>query len=119
LETIMFFSIKAIKAANRGADQHFFDRSTMSFFQSRVCRKLTGHYFVTSERCRFDQSAKRTYTLRQVTDNGWISTVGDYGAYSTSRAAHAEAARLWAQDCVEIQQDEEADAGRWEAYTAA
>ncbi|WP_035194185.1 DUF7447 family protein [Acidithiobacillus ferrivorans] len=115
----MFFSIKAIKAANRGADQHFFDRSTMSFFQSRVCRKLTGHYFVTSEQCRFDPRAKRTYTLRQVTDNGWISTVGDYGAYSTSRAAHAEAARLWAQDCVEIQQGEESDAGRWEAYTAA
>jgi len=112
----MFFSISAIKAANKAAGQFFFERNTMSFFQSRVSRKLHGHYFVTSERPRWDQNARRSYTVRMVTDDGLIHTLGEFGQFATSKQAHEKAARMWRRDSIEIRMDEEADAGRWEAY---
>ncbi|WP_437557330.1 DUF7447 family protein [Acidithiobacillus sulfuriphilus] len=112
----MYFSIRSIKQANKEAGQHFFDASTMRFFNSRVCRKVIGSYFVTSE--QFDATTPRRYTLRRVDDRGWIATIGEFQAFATSRAAYQEAARLWAAECLEIQMDERADAGRWEAYTA-
>lgn len=113
----MHFSIRTIKQANKEAGQHFFDRSTMRFFNSRVCRKVIGNYFVTSE--QFDHKSPRLYTLRRVDDRGHIDTIGEFQSFATSRAAYREAARLWASECLETARDERLDAGRWEAYTAS
>ncbi|MHB1643515.1 MAG: DUF7447 family protein [Acidithiobacillus sp.] len=96
----MFYSIKAIKQANKEAGQHFFDASAMRFFNSRVCRKVIGNYFVTSE--RFDQNSPRRYTLRSVDDRSWIDTIGEFQAFATSREAYRQAKRLWDADCLEI-----------------
>lgn len=113
----MFYSIEAIKQANKEVGQHFFDKSTMRFFDSRVCRKVIGNYFVTSE--RFDSTSPRRYTLRSVDDRNCIGTIGEFQGFATSCAAYKEARRLWEAERLEIAMDEEADAGRWEAYTAA
>jgi len=95
----MFFSISAIKAANDAAGYFFFSPSTMAFFQSRVSHKLHGHYFVTSERPRWDHKAQRRYTIRKVEDNGSVDTIGELGQFASSREAHKAAARLWEADC--------------------
>lgn len=95
----MYYSIRSIKQANKEAGQHFFDANTMRFFNSRVCRKVIGNYFVTSE--RFDHNSPRLYTLRRVDDRGWIGSIGEFQAFATSRAAYQEAARLWEAECLE------------------
>jgi hypothetical protein len=98
-DKVMFYSIRAIKAANEAAGQFFFSPSSMAFFQSRVSHKLHGPYFVTSERPRWDHNASRRYTIRKVEDNGAVDTIGEFGAFASSREAHREAARLWEADC--------------------
>jgi len=95
----MFFSIRAIKAANYAAGYFFFSPGSMAFFQSRVSHKLHGHYFVTSERPRWDQNARRRYTIRKVEDNGSVDTIGELGQFASSTAAHRAAARLWEAEC--------------------
>ena len=94
----MFYSVKAIKQANKEAGQHFFDTKTMHFFNFRVCRNVIGNYFVTSE--RFDHKSPRRYTLRSVDDQSWIGTIGDFQAFATSRAAYKEAQKLWDRECM-------------------
>ena len=94
----VYFSIRQIRQANEDAGYHFFEPSTMRFFDSRVASKQVypkatgGSYFITSE--RFDWNSPRLYTIRECSENGHISTIGGFQAYSTVEAAEHAAERL-------------------------
>lgn len=73
----MFQTIAQVRQANRDAGNHFFDRSTMRFFASRVESGLyAGRYFITSEKAGFD-SQQRRYTIREAMPDGDVRTVDD------------------------------------------
>lgn len=73
-----------IRASNRQFGFHFFDRSTMRFFDSVVERGLYkgvgGVFFVTSEQFHGStESAPRKYTVRKFdTSTADIKTVGKF-----------------------------------------
>ena len=69
---------------------HFFDASTMYFFDSKIEVPMytneTDCLFVTSE--KFDRIEPRLYTVRKYThDTGDISTVGQFQQYKTLKRA--------------------------------
>lgn len=80
-------TISEIKAHNKQIGNHFFDRSTMAFFNSRILtRVFRGIYFVTSE--QFDENSPRLYTIRACL-NGSIETVGKFQGFKTGTDAMA------------------------------
>jgi hypothetical protein len=73
----MFKTIADVRAANRAIDHHFFDRSTMRFFASRIESGLyAGRYFITSEKAGFT-SEQRRFTIREVMPSGEVKTADD------------------------------------------
>lgn len=89
-----FSTVSAIREANRAAGLHFFDPSSMRFFDSRVLSGVIGgRYFVTSERyTHSDGTAEpRRYTVRSMDSAGRIDTVGEFQEWSTAAAARAAA----------------------------
>lgn len=91
-------NMEAIEAAARKAGNHWFDKETMSFFDTRVSDKvypaLDGScYFVSSE--RFDAQSPRLYTVRRAfySEDGKFSirTVGDFQQFRISDEAHRSA----------------------------
>jgi hypothetical protein len=90
-------SIDAIKRANRQAGSHFFDPSTLRFFDSRVLSGVIGgRYFITSERFHGSDGSvdPRRYTVRIADDAGRVDTVGDFQEWPTARQARAAAKRI-------------------------
>lgn len=86
-----------------GYHRHWFDRSTMRFFRSRLPQ---GGYMTTDERLvyfvsseQFEGSngdrAERRYSIRvlKVADHA-IDTIGDFQAYASRSGADAAARRL-------------------------
>lgn len=77
---------------------HFFDRSAMRFFKSRVAdigyKNIVTNliYFVTSE--KFDYNTPRLYTVRVLKLDGSIETVNEFQRYKSSNGAHGAAKRL-------------------------
>lgn len=62
---------------------HFFDVNTMRFFKSKLqCGVYGEHgqYFITSEK---NPRGVRAFTVRMVTEDGHVSTVGDFHSHST------------------------------------
>lgn len=89
-----YFSIEAIKQANRARGHHFFERGTMRFFRSRIAPGIIGGcYFITSE--QFDATSARLYTVRRANEDGSIDTVSEFQEFGTLAAAR-KAARLLA-----------------------
>jgi hypothetical protein len=87
-----YFTVAAIKAANRDAGQHYFEPDTMRFFSSRVLSgTYGGRFFITSERSGFDHSSPRMFTVREAMPDGSIETVGDFNGYVTAAQARAAA----------------------------
>lgn len=83
-----YANISQIKDANRALGHHYFERSTMSFFHSRVEGRSIygGRYFITSE-CHpiFGRSGEwgpRKFTIRDADDDGSVSTVGEFMGYA-------------------------------------
>lgn len=77
-------TLASVKAANRAAGYHFFDRATMRFFRSKIETGLhDGRYFITSE--QFESSsgdkAPRMFTIRRAEPDGSIETVGEFNSY--------------------------------------
>ena len=93
-----YFTIAQIKRANADAGHHFFERSTMRFFDSRIASRhpIGGRYFVTSE--RFSLAYPRLYTVRECGENGHVNTVGKFQAYITVEAAKRAAEQLARED---------------------
>jgi hypothetical protein len=77
-EMTMFSSISDVRTANAEAGQHFFDRSTMRFFASRVESALyAGRYFITSEKTGFSDNGTRKFTVREAHADGRVTTYGE------------------------------------------
>ncbi|MHB8416296.1 MAG: DUF7447 family protein [Acidiferrobacteraceae bacterium] len=87
----MYKTMAQIRARNRAAGFHFFDRDTMAFFKCKVYPYLYGgHSFVTRET---DPSGHTGYTLRYADDAGKIHKLGAFMAYRTLESARAMAKR--------------------------
>jgi hypothetical protein len=70
-----------VKAANKAIGNHWFERSTMRFFNSRIeSGLLRGRFFITSERRELD--FPKRYTVREVLADGDIKTVGEFQGYT-------------------------------------
>ena len=94
-----------IKDANARAGNHYFEASTMRFFDSRVAEVVEyGRVFITSE--RFDYNSARLYTIRIANDDGtiWVDypalgvlTFQRYESLSVARRVARNAAELAAK----------------------
>ncbi|HKV10742.1 MAG TPA: hypothetical protein VJ725_21555 [Thermoanaerobaculia bacterium] len=96
--------IEDVKKRNEANGGKWFDPSYMRFFGTRIQSAIYVHkdgraFFVTSERDRYQGEGggawggRRLYSVRVANVDGSIDTVGEFGAYTTGRAAH-KAARL-------------------------
>ncbi len=82
-----FVNITEIKQANKNLGEHFFDRASMRFFNSRVESKvLRGRYFVTSE---IGPDEHKLYSVRMADESGSIETIGEFNVFETIREAKA------------------------------
>ena len=83
---VSFSSVEQIRLYSLSIGHHWFSPSTMRFFGSKVYPDLVGgRYFISSEE-NFD-GTQRLYTLRMVTDEGLIDTVGDFQGFTSLRQA--------------------------------
>ena len=73
--TTLFSTMAAVRAANKAAGHHFFDRDTLRFFGSKIeCKLYAGRYFVTSEQ---PPHGPRVWRVREAQPDGTIDTVGE------------------------------------------
>jgi hypothetical protein len=90
-----FTSIDDIKAANKAAGQHWFSKSTLAFFSSRIGGTVYGgKFFVTSER---GPDNVRRYTVRVARPDGQVETTGTFQRYASRSGAVRRTERLAAQ----------------------
>lgn len=88
-----YFTIEAIKRANRARGHYFFERDTMRFFRSRVLGGvIAGRFFITSE--QFNDRSARLYSVREVNDDGSIDSTSEFQQFETARQARAWAKRI-------------------------
>jgi hypothetical protein len=98
--TLELHTLDQIKRAAERAGSHWFDRSTLRYFNSRISEHVypvpNGALFVSSEKFTGyrEPDGERLYTVRSCTYDGSINTVGEFQQYRTSKAAHAAALRL-------------------------
>lgn len=86
----MFKNLEEIIKANKKIGHHFFDRSTMECFHSRLYLELYGgKYFITSE--RYDEDSPDTFTIREAREDGNVVTVSDHRAYASHAVARGMA----------------------------
>lgn len=90
----MAFSITEIKRANKEGGFHFFDKSTMEFFNSKVYPHVYdgpgGIYFVTGEKMR--EHSHLRYTVRRFHPlDGHISNCSVFGEYADAAVAFERA----------------------------
>jgi hypothetical protein len=68
-----FTSVDQIKRANKAIGNHFFDKDTLRFFDSKIEPRIyAGRYFITSE--QFDDSGPRLYSVREAEESGRVKT---------------------------------------------
>lgn len=93
-------SMSAIRIAASKAGNHWFDRDTLRFFNSRISgtvypSKDGSCYFVSSE--RMDWQSPRLYSVRRAfydADGGFrIETVEEFQHYASRSGAHKAAQR--------------------------
>jgi len=89
-------TLDQVKRAAYGAGSHWFDRSTIRYFNSRVGKRVHpvpgGALFISSE--QFSLTSPRLYSVRSCTIEGEIDTVGEFQQYATNSAAHTAASSL-------------------------
>ncbi len=85
----MFNSLQEIKWANKAIGHHWFDESSMAFFDSILYPELVQHpegaFFVSSE--REDFNSPRRYTVRFARLTGEVNTVGTFLGFNTKAEA--------------------------------
>lgn len=82
-----FSSVEQIRLYSLSIGHHWFSPSTMRFFGSKIYPDIVGgRYFISSEKDHYSNGA-RLYTIRMVTDDGTIETVGDFQQYTSLRQA--------------------------------
>jgi hypothetical protein len=102
-----YHTIDAIKQANQRGGYHFFEASTLRFFDSRILPTVYGgRYFITSEQFHGSDgyTAPRKYTIRRAEDSGDINTIGEFQAYNELREAK-QAAQTLAEQEEEVEYD--------------
>lgn len=91
-QTFKFKSISDVRAANQAIGNHWFDKSSMRFFNTRIVSSLMTRgatkdhpggrqVFITSE--RMDETRPLRYTIREALPNGEVDTIGEFQAYSS------------------------------------
>lgn len=90
----MLHTISEIKdAATNGHSPYWFSASTLAFFDSNIHPEVYpvpgGALFISSE--RFDENSPRLFTVRHCTDNGKITTVGEFQEHGSLVAARMAA----------------------------
>lgn len=89
-----FKDVAHVVCANKTLGYHFFDRSTLRFFSSRVVPELyAGAIFITSEQDKVS-GAPRAWTVRIAAKGGKIHGVGPFQAFGSLRAARKCARKL-------------------------
>jgi hypothetical protein len=87
-----FQTMSQVIAEHKRRDGHWFDKDAMRFFDSKIESPLIeGRYFVSSEQCHHSDgtSSPRLFTVREVSAEADIDTVGEFQGYKTKRAARA------------------------------
>lgn len=80
-----YHTIADVKAANQAIGAHFFDRSSMKFFKSRIESGLIGgKRFIMSEQ---GPDNVRRYSIREAQPDGTIDTIGEFQQFRTREAA--------------------------------
>lgn len=93
----MYKNIAEIKTVNKAAGYHWFDRSTMRFFKSKIESGVYGgRFFVTSEQPPY---GPRTFTIHEALPNGDIKTVSDFLPFSTLDEARKNARKMAHEKC--------------------
>ena len=97
-KTFTYRTIEDVIAAHREIGHHYFDRSTMRAFNSKVesgavaihdeSGQPTRARFITSE--RMNDEHPRLYTIREAQPDGTIETVGEFQQYRTRDAARKD-----------------------------
>jgi hypothetical protein len=88
-----FNTIAEVKAANKTIDNHWFERGTMRFFNSRIESGLYGgQFFITSE--RMELTMPKRYSIREAMPDGDIKTVGEFQEFLTLEDARTRAKEL-------------------------
>jgi hypothetical protein len=96
----VYNSMADVRRANAESGGHWFEKSSMRFFNSRIetgivrcgsvgegqAQRYTRARFVSSEQ---GPDNRRAYTIREAQPNGDIDTVGEFQQYKTMRAAKA------------------------------
>ncbi len=91
----MFKTIDEIKSLNKRNGGHFFERSTMKFFASKICETVYGgRYFLTTEKTGF-RDKTRCYTVRRASDSGDVTTVETLSKYA-DKAEAVRVVKAWA-----------------------
>lgn len=90
-----FSNVEEVRKANKAIGHHWFNRSSMSFFNSQVIggdKLINKRFFISSE--QFDASSPRLYTIRLALPTGEVDTYGEFQAYETRKDAIAAAHRI-------------------------
>lgn len=93
-------TLDQIKRAAASADSHWFEKSALIYFSSRISSHVYsvpgGALFVSSEQFKsFDgKDGLRLFSIRSCSFEGSVDTVGDFQQYESSKVAHTEALRL-------------------------
>lgn len=79
-----------IRLQNKAIGNHFFDRDSMRFFDSRIeSGLLDNKYFITSEQFHGSDgySESRKYTIREAKPDGKIETIGEFNSFKSKLEA--------------------------------
>jgi len=86
-KTFTYTSMSDVIEANKAIGNHWFDKSSMRFFNTKIeSRLIAGKRFITSEK---GPDEVRRYTVREALPSGEIDTVGEFQEYRTLEAAKA------------------------------
>ncbi len=115
--TTTFRTMADVRRANKAIGNHWFERDTMRFFDSRVESTLYGgRYFITSEQFHGSQgSLPRRFTLRRVEPDGSIEDESAFQAYSTIELARVAARIATHQPTTRSEQAR----AQWDAHRSA
>lgn len=88
----MAYKVSDFRRKNKEAGQHFFDKDSMRFFDSKIETEgnlIKGKYFITSEQFHGSEgySAPRKYSVREAMPDGSVGTIGKFNSFKTKEEA--------------------------------
>ena len=95
IETTNFSNVNEVRQANKAIGHHWFDASSMRFFNSHVNgadKLINKRFFISSE--QFDSNSPRLFTIRVVSPNGEVNTYGEFQGYKTRKEAITAAHKI-------------------------